>query len=145
MFATARTMLISSAVRSRDGATSSTSPVPIGSSIASVTSPAQASAVPSSRRTSTPPTGSRSRISCTASSASSPGAAPASARSPIAASARTRSSAARRSEMSRPMASSSGPATVCTIPQLISPMNSVPSRRTPHASAVKRSGWSVAK
>ena len=47
--------------------------------------------------------------------------------------------------MSRPIASSSGPASVSTIPQLISPTNSDPSRRRPSARIVKRSGCSVAK
>ena len=71
--------------------------------------------------------------------------APASARSPIAATARSRRSAARRAETSRPIASSSLPAAVWTMPQLISPTNSVPSSRTPHASVENRSGCSVAK
>ena len=56
-----------------------------------------------------------------------------------------RVSASRCAVMSRPIASSSGPASVSTIPQLISPTNSLPSRRRPSARIVKRSGWSVAK
>jgi hypothetical protein len=47
--------------------------------------------------------------------------------------------------MSRPIASSSGPPPVSTMPQLISPTNSEPSLRRPHTSVEKRSGCSVAK
>ena len=84
-------------------------------------------------------------MSSTASVASSPGSAPASARSPIAATARSRTSASRRAEMSRPIASSSVPASLVTMPQLISPTNSEPSLRNPHASVENRSGCSVSK
>ena len=80
----------------------------------------------------------RSRTRSVASLVSSSGATPRSARSPSAATAaccsdwrRSRCSVSRRSEMLRPIASSSGPSSLATMPQLISPMNSLPSLRRP--------------
>ena len=58
---------------------------------------------------------------------------------------RSRPSASRRPETSRPIASSMGPLSVSTIPQLISPMNSLPSLRSPKALSEKRSGCSSSK
>jgi hypothetical protein len=52
---------------------------------------------------------------------------------------------ARRALTSRPSASSNGPPSVCTIPQLISPRNSVPSRLIPHVSPANRSRCSPVK
>jgi len=87
-----------------------------------------------------------------ASRARSAGATPRSARSPSAATAacssdwrRSRRSVSSRSVMSRPTASSIGPSSSCTMPQLISPTNSLPSRRSPQTSVENRSGCSVAK
>ena len=105
---------------------------------------------PSSTSTRSAPSTSRTRSA--ASRASSDGSTPRSARSPSAATAaccsdcrRSRDSDSRRSEMLRPIASSSGPSSLLTMPQLISPMNSEPSLRRPYARSVKRSGWSSSK
>ena len=97
--------------------------------------------------TSTRSTPSTARTRSAASLLSSAGARPRSARSPSAATTaccsdcrRSRCSVWSRSEMLRPIASSSGPSSLSTMPQLISPMNSVPSLHRPYARSVKRSG-----
>ena len=137
--------LISSSDSFRSVVTNSSPCGPIGTrEPARDTSPDDA-ITESATRTSAPATGSVVRISSTASAPRSAGSAPASARSPIAATARSRTSAACRSETSRPTASSSGPPLVSTIPQLISPTNSEPSRRRPRTAVENRIGCSVAK
>ena len=105
---------------------------------------------PSSTATRSTPSVARTRSA--ASLLSSSGATPRSARSPSAATAaccsdwrRSRASDSSRSEMLRPIASSSGPSSLATMPQLISPMNSVPSLRRPYARSEKRSGCSSSK
>ena len=105
---------------------------------------------PASTATRSTPSVARTRSA--ASSLSSLGPTPRSARSPSAATAaccwdwrRSRASFSSRSDTSRPIASSTGPLSVSTIPQLISPMNSLPSLRRPKALSEKRSGCSSSK
>ena len=126
-----------------DAATSvpwTSSPVWIGTltrlTAASTAPQAAISFGPSSTATRSTPSVVRTRSA--ASSLSSFGPTPRSARSPSAATAaccsdwrRSRDSVSRRAETSRPIASSSGPLSVSTIPQLISPMKSLPSLRRP--------------
>ena len=150
-FATPRRKFSWSALTSPSTTTQSSpktsSPVRISTfSPAPFAGPKDASVSPS-RATTARTSGSVSRIRSTASVARSPTSAPARARSPSAATAATwrdwrctLASASRCAVMSRPIASSSGPASVSTIPQLISPTNSEPSLRKPSARIVNRSG-----